>query len=354
MLKNIFTEFVLKLFLSIKENKSRELGKPVNILLIFQHYTSGFLLTQIPLIKALKNKYPQSKITAIVSSSESIGLLEDKLISNYFVFEKRKLFNFSYILSLKKKLKQEFDLAIVPTTLSISLTSLLLMRFSNSITRVGPESLNGINNKYKFLFDRRINLDLNKMPDSHISDFALDILRPFQIDINDFSTKIFINKEDKYEAEKYLDKFRRKIIIGINLEADILQNQWPLIKFAKLMEMLDKKYLCSIYITNLKKENKKYEFIKNKLNFKFKHYKYNSVGELAEVISKSSLFITNADDIMYIAGATPVPQITLFGLKNPFNFSPIGKEKYFIRKSDLISDITVDDVFNKCKMILDK
>jgi heptosyltransferase-2 len=56
---------------------------------------------------------------------------------------------------------------------------------------------------------------------------------------------------------------------------------------------------------------------------------------------------------MHVAGATETPQISLFGPTNPFNWAPCGKNKIFIRKSDLIDDIFVDDVLKVCKSLLE-
>ena len=57
---------------------------------------------------------------------------------------------------------------------------------------------------------------------------------------------------------------------------------------------------------------------------------------------------------MHVAGTTSIPQITIFGPTNPFNWAPIGENKYFIRKSELIDDVEVDDVLKLCDMILSK
>jgi heptosyltransferase-2 len=57
---------------------------------------------------------------------------------------------------------------------------------------------------------------------------------------------------------------------------------------------------------------------------------------------------------MHVAGTTKTQQITLFGPTNPFNWAPIGENKLFIRKSDLIDDISVQDVLDLCESVLKK
>ena len=73
---------------------------------------------------------------------------------------------------------------------------------------------------------------------------------------------------------------------------------------------------------------------------------------MAALISKSDLFISNDTGIMHVAGSTDTPQISIFGPTNPFNWAPIGNNKYFIRKSELIDDVSVQDVLKLCETIL--
>jgi len=75
---------------------------------------------------------------------------------------------------------------------------------------------------------------------------------------------------------------------------------------------------------------------------------------LAALIAKSNLFITNDTGVMHVAGTTKTPQISIFGPTNPFNWAPVGHQKYFLRKSELIDDVTVDDVENLFEIIFKK
>jgi len=57
---------------------------------------------------------------------------------------------------------------------------------------------------------------------------------------------------------------------------------------------------------------------------------------------------------MHVAGTTSTPQVSIFGPTNPFCWAPIGSNKIFVRRSELIDDVTVQDVFEICEMLLDK
>ena len=352
--KNILTKFILKFFLSIKEKQIKDLGNPQNVLVILQHYSSGLVLTQIPLLRAIKEKYPKVKITVLLNSKNYPSIQENFLVDNYFIFNKSKLLKPAYFKTLQNELHRKYDIAIVPSQISISLTSLLLMRFANASIRIGAKSLNGEVNEFNFLFDRRVELDWNKTPDANISDFSLDIVRPFGIDSKNYSSTLSTTEQNKNSVREFLKKLNGENIIGININAEDKKNKWSLIKYADLLEKLNNNYSCSFYIINDNLSNDEFIFLKNKLSFEIKKYNYNSLSELVEIFNNSNLFVTNHSDLMFIAGATNVPQISIFGQVNPFNFAPIGDNKYFIRKSDLIDDVTVDDVYKQCKFILDK
>ncbi len=127
--------------LSVEENKSLELGDPKNFIIIRQHNQLGDLLAGVSLFRAIKETYPESRITLIVSPSNYPGLVKNKFIDRIFVFDKKKIYNPNYSSSFLKLLREEYDVAIVPVVVSISFTSNLLARISNAKTRIGPSML---------------------------------------------------------------------------------------------------------------------------------------------------------------------------------------------------------------------
>ena len=71
------------------------------------------------------------------------GLVKNQFIDELFIFDKKKLFYRVISHRLYKILRKQYDVAIVPVIVSISFTSNLLCRFSNSKIRIGPRSLDG-------------------------------------------------------------------------------------------------------------------------------------------------------------------------------------------------------------------
>jgi len=346
---------VIKRILAVEENKSREIPAPNKILIVRQHNQLGDLLSGVSLFRALKETYKDSHITLIVSPFNFPGIIKNKYIDRFFVFDKKKLINPSFFNRFHKLLKEDYDIVIVPVVVAISFTSNLIARLSNSKIRIGPESLDGMINHSAFLFDRRVKLDWRDHPDSNVAERSLDIVRPFGINTDNYKPEISFNNEDDEKTEQYITEndFRSKDhLIGLHIGAGKLPNRWSLDKYANLMSRLNKDFNTSFYLTGTNADQDDINLLKDKIDINVGEFINRSIPEVAALISKSSLFVSNDTGIMHVAGSTDTPQISVFGPTNPFNWAPCGANKYFIRKSELIEDIAVDDVYQLCRMIL--
>jgi heptosyltransferase-2 len=347
---------ILKKILAIQENPSTNLGVLKKVLIIRQHNQLGDQLAGVSLFRAIKEKYPESKIYIVVSPINKAAVVKNKFIDSYFVFDKPRIFTPLRFIKFIKYLRQEFDAVIVPVTVSVSFTSNLIARISNSKIRIGPNSLDGKPNEAAFFFDRRMDIDWRRHPDSNVADIILDMVRPFGIDTNDYSSEITCDDNDFNVANNFLKGINYNSefkLIGIHVGAGKPQNRWSLQKYVDLISILNDSYNCCFYLTGLKFDSDELDYIIKHSKVKINQYLNHSISEVAALISKSSLFITNDTGIMHVAGTTSTSQISLFGQTNPFNWAPCGKNKIFLRKSDLIDDIEVQDVFDVCKNLLE-
>jgi heptosyltransferase-2 len=243
----------------------------------------------------------------------------------------------------------------VPVTVSISFTSNLLCRLSNSKIRIGPKSLDGRPNESAYLFDKLVDIDWRKYPDSNVADRILDIVRPFGINTNNFNSEINFDESDVKSASEFLASISSNsedTVIGFHCGAGKKQNRWSLLKYVELIKLLDQDYKPKMYLTGSDSDHEEISYLKNHLPIKLGLFINKSIPEVAALISKSNLFISNDTGIMHVAGTTSTPQISIFGPTNPLNWAPIGENKYYIRKSDLIDDVILEDVFYLCKNIL--
>jgi heptosyltransferase-2 len=354
----LFTKLIYSFFrkFSVQEVNNNELGNPGKIIIIRQHNQLGDALAGVPLFRAIKEKYPKAHLTVIASPVNFQGLLKNKYIDRLFIFDKKKLIVPSYFIKLKNLLKEKYDVAIVPVTVSISFTSNILARLANATTRIGPLELDGKENKSSFFFDRRVKIDWRKFPDQNIYERSLDLVIPFGITTDNFKPDISFDKHDEEKAEEFISgevkPGKNELLIGLHVGAGKPQNRWSLKKYILLIDQLNKLYPARFYITGSDKDAEEISFIKEHMKIQVAFFLNKPIPQLAALISRSNLFISNDTGIMHVAGATNVPQVSLFGPTNPIVWAPIGINKKFVRKSDLIDEITIEDVLEVCDKLL--
>jgi heptosyltransferase-2 len=356
--KSIVSDIVNTFFkrtLSVSENKSLDLGSPKKFLIVRQHNQLGDLLSSVSLFRAIKETYPGSHITLILSPVNYQGLVKNRYIDSLFVFDKKKLINPEYYVAFKKLLKEEYDVAIVPVVVSISFTSNMLCRLANAKIRIGPESLDGNINESSFFFDRRVNLDWRKHPDSNVSERSLDIVRPFGINTENYKSEITFDNDDIKAADDFIRNLGLKkgeLLIGLHVGAGKIQNRWSLEKFVSLINKLHESYNAKFFLTGSSADRNEFSYVMDRVKDKPGLFLNKKIPEVAALISKADLFISNDTGIMHVAGTTNTPQVSVFGPTNPFNWAPIGHNKLFVRKSELIDDVTVQDVYDLCVILL--
>lgn len=346
-----------KIFLSVPENPSRKIISPKKILIVRQHNQLGDLLAGVSLFRALKETFPDSHLSLVVSPINYPGIVKNKFLDRIYVFNKRKLFNPIYIYRTIKIFREDYDLAIVPVVVSISFTSNLIARLAKAKTRIGANSLNGKPNLSSFFFDRRVDLDWRNHPDSNVSEHSLDIVRPFGINTTNYRSEITFDIEDKKQADKFVNEFadkNKKLLIGLHVGAGKPNNRWSLEKYAVLIKKIESKYPTNFYLTGGWAEKEELNYLVENVDIIFGKFINKPIPQIAALISISDLFISNDTGIMHVAGTTDTPQISIFGPTNPFNWAPIGMNKFFIRKSELIDDVSVDDVYHLCELIFNK
>lgn len=344
-----------KIFFSVPENPSREITAPKKVLIIRQHNQLGDLLASVSLFRAIKETYPDCHISLVVSPINYPGMVKNKFLDRVYVFDKKKLFNPVYFYRTVKFFRDGYDLVIVPVVVSISFTSNLLARIAKTKTRIGANSLSGIQNQSRFFFDRRVDLDWRKEPDSNVAERILDIVGPFGISTNNFKSEISFDKDDINAAEIFIEEFadkNKKLIIGLHAGAGKPTNCWSLDNYAALVARIDRNYSANFYLTGGWAEKEELNYLSNHCDIKFGKFINRPISQIAALISLSDIFISNDTGIMHVAGSTDTPQISIFGPTNPFNWAPVGANKYFVRKSELIDDVSINDVYHLCEIIL--
>ena len=340
-----------------------EPSKVKNILIVRQHNQLGDMLCSVPLFAAIRKRFPEAHITLVASPINYEILFSDinPFIDKVITYRKSP---FKNLIEFYKELKNhDYQIGIVPSTVSISRTSHFINFFSGAKIRVGVNSIDDKVNSVAYLLNVKSDFewDKNKL---HQTERNLDVGRQINCDLTDEEKKgVMIHLSD--EEIKFAEDFirtnfpdRNKPLISLHPGAGKMPNRWKRENFVELVKRLHEKYECNILITSglIDKEitDKVRDELKS-LNINCVVLENTTIRKVGAVIKLTDLYITNDTGTLHVAGGVDANVISLFGPTNGYEWAPKGDNKIYIQSpTDDINDISIDMVFKEALLLLDK
>ena len=350
-----FIEKIILRLRSAEDSSGIDIDGIKRVLIIRQHNQFGDLLATTPLFRAIKEYVPHAEVNLVVSPENFYAVEKNDFISRQFIFDKKKLINTKYLLQFIGFLRQQYDLVIVPVTVAISSTSCILAAVSDARFRIGPASLEGKVNNLSGLFNIAVPLSWSSEPDSHVSQFGQNILQPLGISTGNLKANIDFDESDIAAVSDLFDKNEIADggnLIGLHIGAGKPPNRWSVANFALLVKRLEKKSAYHFIFTGSSADSEQLSEMEELLDRPILKFLNKPIPQLAALISRCTLFITNDTGVMHVAGTTDVPQVSLFGPTNPANWAPFGANKISLKVSDNIDSITVEKVYSECIQLL--
>jgi len=177
-------------------------GNSPRIFVIRQHNQLGDMLCVVPLLRALRLRYPESWISLLASPVNYEPMVGNRYVDEVIKFDKREfvgreggsLLHFpGYVRLLRKK---RFDVAVVPSTVSTSFTSDLLAFLSGAQVRIGAGSIQGVPNPSAFFFTHPRDLDWRGLKDYHQVRRNMDIWPDRFGDESDLTIEITLTEDE--------------------------------------------------------------------------------------------------------------------------------------------------------------
>jgi ADP-heptose:LPS heptosyltransferase len=352
---------------------SKSPSNPKNILIVRLDHIGDFVCTT-PLLKNLKNRFPGSKITALVNSASKDLARRDPNIDKVITFSPSYLarnessFQIDGFKRVIKDVKAlGFDLGIDPRG---DLISILLMWLGGVRYRIGYGITGG-----GFLLDKVCKYDESK----HVIDRNLALLKALDIPISDRLPEVYFSEKDREEVERLLrpvpeersDEWYRarndeegtglamtKKAVVLHPFAGAKAKEWLKDNFQKLINRL-KESGYEILLVGSKDDRGAFEDVidlRGKL----------SLPQLACLIKKIGLFIGLDSGPANIAAALNVPSVIICsGTNVPQLWIPNNSNVRFVYKDtdckpcenkicpkpnhECMDGITVKEVFEKFK-----
>lgn len=293
----------------------------------------GDVLLSTPVIKALRQAYPWAYIAMIVAPLSKDIVEGNPYLDKVIIYDKdgkqkswRRSIKFAQ--NLKKK---KFDLALIlhPTN------RVHLITFFAAIPRRV-----GYDRKFGFLLTDKIK-HTKQLGEKHELEYNLDLLAHLGIKASDKSLFMPIRPESETAIE---DLLRREGVeaderlLAIHPGASCPSKIWPNTRFATLADRLAEKYGLKVLILSGAKDSK----LAQKVVEEMRYPAINLAGkitlsQLASVIKRCRLFISNDSGPVHMAAALGTPVVSIFGRSqkglSPQRWAPLGKDSRYLHKN---------------------
>ena len=309
------------------------------ILIIRTAYVGDIIMT-LPVLKPLKEKFPQARISFIVSEEGAELLQGNPHIDRIFRFNPFWFYKTSikaYLLFLLKIRKERFDLVIEARG---DIRDLLFIVFP-------------VKSKFKLSYGfggGRYFLS-HVVPFTgikHRIEYHLDLVRYLGCNTEDIEWDVYLTKEEEKGIIGIMQKYKiEKPFLSVHPGARVPLKMWMIERYAELYDTIMREYRLPLVVLGSGEE----KAIVDKIIAKMKNRPINLVGmislrEVAGILKESALFICNDSAPMHIAAAMGTPTVAVFGPSKSIETGPY-KNKSRIVEKDFPCRFTCDE--NVCK-----
>lgn len=291
------------------------------VLLVRQDSRLGNLVLMTPLIAAVKKMFPNARLDVLISEGFESVLTRNRCVDNLIVFRKsRARTNPFWCFGFIRRLRRErYDLAVdVSDGSHFSFNNVLLTSLTGAKFRLGYARE-----------DARIFLNIlaPKPPDAvHMADAMTGLVRFLVPETPEPSMVFPLYDEEREFAAGWLEAHD----IG-ELDSYFVihpggrgKKQWGKDNFALLIDRIGAEIGVQVVVIGGKAEENLIRGIAERTNVPLHILGNVSVGQMAAVIEKCDVFISNDTGPMHVASALGRPTIGIFVTSNARKYGPRG------------------------------
>jgi heptosyltransferase-2 len=242
----------------------------------------------------------------------------------------------SLIALLKRIRRQHFDLAIVPSTVSLSFTSHLLAYLSKARVRIGAGSIDGRENPSRSLLNATVDLDWRSTRRRHQTLRNLDAAQPLGVRTEELVIELTLTAQEMEEGKRQYMKENdpRTLAIGFHPGAGKKPNCWSAERFAAVANQLSREFNAGVFVTAGRMDNVE-------------------VNQMKAGLESPYYLIKNLPLIGARSGCCGGPVLSLFGPTDPQQWAPIGfQHRYIVGRDGNMSSISAGEVLETARGML--
>lgn len=319
------------------------------VLVIRQHNQFGDVLCTVPLLRALKKKLSLDVLDVVVSPQNRDALEGCPYVSELIVYDKFSFYRSpKALLSFLSKIRRNYDVVLVPSNVSLSLTNDIIALLSRGKWKIGPGSLEDKENPTAFVYDIAVDLSWPihmKQPYRNML-----VARPLGIEPSDDSGEL------EYSTDRQVEEMVRILLlrlgsgqprVGFHVGAGKPPNRWDVSKFIDLAKKLHSELGASIYLTEGSFDHEVVREFVQRADFPFVRIRNHDIRRVSAFLKSMNLVVSNDTGIMHLAAAVGTPTLALFGPTDPLQWAPIGdKHKFILGRHGDVNSIPVERVYS--------
>lgn len=328
----------------------------------------GDVVLSTPVFTAARKAFPQAYIAVMVSAETKEIVAGNPYINEVIIYDKKlKHKGFFQTLHFAMWLRQKrFDIALILH----STTRVNLISFLAGI----PERVGYKRGKVDFLLTKRLEYT-KRLGEKHETEYSLDILRSLGMKAEMSPLVMPVKEVDKKTIDDLLQDTglgKGEKFIVLHPGASDISKMWPQRNFARAGDILHERFGLHIVVISSPAQVKIGEdvmrLMKNRPIFLCGK---TSLGELAALFKRTSLFISNDSGPVHIACAIGTPVISIFSRNekglSPTRWRPLGARTIAVHKDVgcteclahnckkgflCLNSVTVEEIVEKASSLL--
>jgi len=350
------------LFVKLAARKRKGLGFPPSpgsirrIIVIRQHNQFGDVLCTVPLLRALRDKFNLDELAVVVSPQNITALDGCKYVTTLINYDKLSFYRHpSEFLRFFRKLRNGYDVLLVPSNVSLSLTNDIMSFFVKAKYKIGPGSLEEVSNRTASVYDVKVPR-VEGQP-THQYSRNMKVAQPLGISGEGDSSGLEYNV-DEVTAVCLRDFVTKAagpgaLKVAIHAGAGKTPNRWDTENFAVLSRLLHERLAASVFLTEGPMDHDVIDRLAAALTVPFIRVKNKAISFVGAMLKQMDLIITNDTGIMHLAAAVGTPTLSLFGPTDPLQWAPPGpRNRFILGKRGDINTIPVEKVFEVARKVI--
>ena len=301
-----------------------------NILIVRTDRIGDVILTT-PAIQLLRENFPAVKISILVSPLTYDLVRGNPYLDKIFVDDRKGVHRgflgfWKLVMSLRH---EKFDCAIIFHTKKRTNALCFLVGI--------PERIGYRNEKFGFLLTQPI-ADTRNLGIKHESEYCLDVLKAMGVPVEPKKVFLSLPREGEQWAEQFLRNYglnSQDRLVAIHAGASGPEKRWPTKNFIDVIDYLQIKTNTKIILIGASGAIALAEEIKKAVSEPiFDVTGQTSVAQLASLLKRCHLLISNDSGPVHVADAVGIPVISIFTRNqpgiNPERWRPLGKQHIVI------------------------